>query len=105
MTLQTRVDYWQSKAMIKIYKSCLVAAVALAISASLAIAQSPKELKVQSGKTVILVNLVNPRADCSSNPGPISLPILREKPANCVIQILTLVATVTATGNCSPRKI
>ncbi len=86
-------------------KTCLAAAAALAISASLAIAQSPKELTVQSGKSVILVNLVNPRPDCSSSPGPVSLPVLSEKPANGVVQILTLVANVTAAGNCPPRKI
>jgi hypothetical protein len=111
MTLQARVDDWQSKAMIKLYttfkpyRACLAAAAALAISASLAIAQSPKELKVESGKSVILVNLVNPRPDCSSNPGPFALPVLREKPANGVVQILTLVANVPATETCPSRKI
>jgi hypothetical protein len=89
----------------KPYKTCLVAAAALMVSASLAIAQNPKELTVQSGKSVILINLVSPRPDCSSNPGPFELPVLREKPANGVVQILTLVANVAATDKCPPRRI
>jgi hypothetical protein len=89
----------------KPYRTCLVAAAALAISVSFAIAQGPKELTVQSGKSVILVNLVSPRPDCSSNPGPFELPVLREKPANGVVQILTLVANVAATDKCPPRRI
>jgi len=105
MTLQADVNYWQSKAMSKPYKTCLVAAAAMAISASPAIAQNPKELTVQSGKSVILVNLVSPRPDCSSTPGPFELPVLREKPANGVVQILTLVANVAATDKCPPRRI
>jgi hypothetical protein len=90
---------------LKPYLTCLVATTALMISASLALAQSPKELKVQSGKSVILINLVSPRPDCSSNPGPFELPALREKPANGVVRILTLVANVAATDKCPPRRI
>jgi hypothetical protein len=86
-------------------KTCLVAAAVLAISASFAIAQGPKELKVQSGKSVVLINLVSPRPDCSSNPGPFELPVLREKPASGVVQILTLVANVAATDKCPARRI
>ncbi|HZC96599.1 MAG TPA: hypothetical protein VE267_10825, partial [Bradyrhizobium sp.] len=59
-----------------------IAATAFALYGSTAWGQSPKELKTKSGTSVVLVNFVNPRADCSASPGPIAVPVVREKPAN-----------------------
>jgi hypothetical protein len=54
---------------------------------------------------VVVVNLVNPKPDCSAVPGPVALPGLREKPTNGTIQVRILVADVPAAGNCLARKI
>jgi hypothetical protein len=71
----------------------------------IASAQSPKELKTKSGTSVVVVNLLNPRPDCSANPGPIAVPVIREKPANGVIQMLIIATDVAASGKCPARKI
>jgi hypothetical protein len=68
-------------------------------------AQSPKELKTKSGTSVVVVNFLNPRPDCSANPGPIAVPVIREKPANGIIQMLIIVTDVAASGKCPARKI
>jgi hypothetical protein len=75
------------------------------LCSSTASADTPKELKVKSGTSVAVVNLVNPKPDCSALPGPVALPRLSEKPANGTIQVQILVADVAATGNCPARKI
>lgn len=68
-------------------------------------AQAPKELKARSGESVALVNLLAAKPDCSSTPGPVSLPILKEKPANGAVRLLVTVANVPASGNCQARKV
>jgi hypothetical protein len=83
----------------------LLPALALAWLAQPALAQTPKELKTRPGVAVAIVNLVNPRADCSVNPGPVALPSLRQKPANGTILMQIIVADVAANGNCPARKI
>jgi hypothetical protein len=70
-----------------------------------AFAQSPKELKTRSGTSVVMVNFVNARPDCSANPGPIAVPVIREKPANGVVQMLIVPTDVAASGKCPARKI
>jgi len=80
-------------------------AIAVALSGMTASAQTPKELKTRSGSSVVVVNLVSARPDCSSNPGPIAVPVVREKPANGIIQILILATDVAASGKCPARKI
>ncbi len=69
-----------------------------------ALAQTPKELKIRPGVAVAVVNLVNPRADCSINPGPVALPSLRQKPANGSILMQIVIADVAANGNCPARR-
>jgi hypothetical protein len=69
------------------------------------LAQTAKEIKTKPGVSVIVVQLINPRADCSANPGPAVLPSLREKPTNGVVQMQIVVADVAASGNCPARKI
>jgi len=70
-----------------------------------ALAQSPKELKTRPGVAVAVVNFVNPRADCSVNPGPVTLPGVRQKPANGTMLMQIVVANVPANGTCPARKI
>jgi hypothetical protein len=65
----------------------------------------PKELKTKSGSSVVVVNFINPRPDCSSNPGPIAVPVVREKPANGTIQMLIVATNVAASGKCPARKV
>jgi hypothetical protein len=77
----------------------------IGLCVSTASADTPKELKVKSGTSVAVVNLVDPKPDCSASPGPVALPSLREKPANGTIQLQILITEVGATGNCPARKI
>jgi hypothetical protein len=79
--------------------------VLLACLAQPALAQMPKELKTRPGVAVAVVNLVNPRPDCSVNPGPVALPSVRQKPANGTILMQIVIADVAANGNCPARKV
>ena len=83
----------------------LMAASIFALSSGYVSAQSLKELKMRSGSSVALANFTNPRPDCSANPGPIPVPVVREKPANGIIQMLIVVTDVAASGKCPARKI
>ena len=86
--------------MIGFRKAGLIVATAMTTFGSRATAQTPKELKMQSGKSVVVVNLLSTRPDCSSNPGPISVPVLREKPTNGIIQM-----QITGDQRSSGRKL
>ena len=86
-------------------KKTLAFFVSLALSASPAAGQTAKELKTKTGVSVPLVNLLNVRQGCTSNPGPLAVPVIREKPANGTVQMLIVVVDVAATGNCSARKV
>jgi hypothetical protein len=87
-------------------RTALLMAVSIfALSSEHVSAESPKELKIRSGSSVALANFTNPRPDCSANPGPIPVPVVREKPSNGVIQILIVVTDVAASGTCPARKI
>jgi hypothetical protein len=83
----------------------VIFAVTLGLGSAPTFAQSPKELKTTSGSSVVVVNFVNPRPDCSANPGPMAVPVVREKPANGTIQMLIVVTDVAASGKCPARKI
>jgi hypothetical protein len=87
------------------YCTVLVALVALVFTAVPASAQTPKELKTKSGSSVVVVNFLNARPDCSANPGPTAVPVIREKPTNGVIQMLIIPTDVAASGKCPARKI
>lgn len=78
---------------------------AVALCASNADADGPKEVKAQSGKPVILGNFLNTPANCGSTPGPIPLPKLREKPAHGVVGLQIVAADVAATDACPARKV
>ena len=86
-------------------RAVLVAMMAIALSGTTASAQAPKELKTKSGAAVVVVNFLNPRADCSANPGPSAIPVVREKPANGTMQMMIVVTDVAASGKCPARKI
>jgi hypothetical protein len=83
----------------------MIAALTLALSVMQASAESPKELKTKSGSSVVVVNFLNARPDCSANPGPMAVPVIQEKPANGIIQMLIIGTDVAATGTCPARKI
>jgi hypothetical protein len=91
--------------MIQLCRFAVVAVTAVTLTGVTVSAQTPKELKTKSGTAVVVVNFVNPRADCSANPGPIAIPIVREKPVNGVMQMMILVTDVAASGKCPARKI
>jgi hypothetical protein len=86
----------------KVVVAAVTAVAAIGITAS---AQTPKELKTKSGSSVVVVNFINPRTDCSANPGPIAIPVVREKPANGMMQMMIVVTDVAASGKCPARKI
>src|ERR1700694_5224618 len=86
-------------------RAVLFAVTGLALCGMHAYAQSPKELKTKSGTSVVVVNFLNARPDCSANPGPMAVPVIQEKPANGIIQMLIVATDVAATGKCPARKI
>lgn len=80
-------------------------AVALALLVKPAMSQSEKEFKTKSGTPVIIVNLVSSRPDCSSNPGPIAVPVIREKPTNGNVHMQVVATDIAASQGCPARKI
>jgi hypothetical protein len=86
-------------------KMAQIAAMIFIASGATAWAQSPKELKTKVGVPVVLVNFLNARPDCSTNPGTVAVPIVRGAPANGVIQIQIIVSDVAASSKCPARKI
>ena len=91
--------------MTQYFKAVLAGMITLALCSMQASAQSPREIKTKSGTSVLVVSILHPQPDCSSNPGPTTVPVIREKPANGIIQMLIIVANVAATGKCPARKI
>lgn len=67
--------------------------------------QAPKELRTKTGSSVVLANFINPRADCSINPGPVAVPIVSGPPRSGVVQMQVVVSNVPASGNCPARKL
>jgi hypothetical protein len=86
-------------------RGALFAVIAVALSGVAASAQSPKELKTKSGSSVVVVNFLNARPDCSASPGPMAVPVVHEKPTNGIIQMMIVVTDVAAAGKCPARKI
>lgn len=77
----------------------------LALLTQPALAQTPKELRTKPGVTIAVVNLVNPRADCTVTPGPVALPNLKQRPVNGTVLMQIIIADVPANGNCPARKV
>mgnify|MGYP003381888864 CR=1 FL=1 len=86
-------------------KAILIAAIMFVASAAPTWAQTPKELKTKVGAAVVLVNFLNARPDCSTNPGPVVVPVVSGAPANGVVQMQITMTDVAASNNCPARKI
>ena len=84
--------------------SVLLAIATVALFGAVARADAPKEVKTEKNKPVFLGNFLSAPNNCSSNPGPVPLPKLREKPANGVVGLQIVAADVAATDACAARK-
>lgn len=83
----------------------LFVAAAFASFGSAAKADRPKEITTQKGKPVVIGNFVNTPANCSSNPGPVPLPKLRERPSHGVVALQIVASGLAATDACPTRKV
>jgi hypothetical protein len=68
-------------------------------------ADEAKELKTEKGKAIVLGNMAGRPASCSSNPGPMPIPQLRQKPSHGAIFLQTAEGNLAATDSCPARKI
>jgi hypothetical protein len=68
-------------------------------------AQAPKEIKTRQGASVALINLVNPKKDCSVSPGPVLLPTVRQAPKSGIVQLQVIIVDVGSADNCPARKV
>jgi hypothetical protein len=85
--------------------SVLFAVAVIALFQTVAQAEAPKEIKTEKNKAVIIGNFFNAASNCSTNPGPVPLPQLREKPSHGVVGLQIVAADVAATDACPARKI
>ena len=85
--------------------SVLFAVGAIALFGTIAKADAPKEVKTEKNKAVVLGNFLNAPNNCGTNPGPVPLPRLREKPSHGLVGLQILMADVAATDACPVRKI
>jgi hypothetical protein len=85
--------------------SALVAVAMIALSGTPANAQTPQEVKTDKNKALVLGNFLNAPSNCGTNPGPVPLPRLREKPAHGVVGLQIVMGDVAATDACPARKI
>ena len=83
----------------------LVALAIAALSGTSANAQTPQEVKTDKNKSLVLGNFLNAPSNCGTNPGPVPLPRLRERPAHGVVGLQIVVGDVAATDACPARKI
>jgi hypothetical protein len=90
--------------MKRLFNALTVAATFTSIGHPVA-AQSEKEFQTKSGTPIIIVNLVSARPDCSSNPGLIAVPVIREKPTNGNVGMQVVATDIAASQNCPARKI
>ena len=65
---------------------------------------APQEVKIEKNKSLILGNFLNAPSNCGTNPGPVPLPTLREKPAHGLIGLQIVMGDVAATDACPARK-
>jgi hypothetical protein len=85
--------------------SVLFAVATIALFGTVAKADAPKEVKTEKNKAVGLGSFLNAPKDCGTNPGPLPLPSLREKPSHGVVGLQIVMADVAATDACPARKI
>jgi hypothetical protein len=81
------------------------AMVFLLLGVAFAAAQTPKELRTKKGVPVALVNLLSTKPGCSSSPGPVAVPLVKDKPANGTVQMMIVAVDMAASGNCQARKV
>jgi hypothetical protein len=67
--------------------------------------RTTKEIKTVQGKPVLLGNFLNAPSNCGSNPGPVPVPRLREKPTHAVVGLHIVASDVAASDTCPARKI
>src|SRR6478672_8963809 len=79
--------------------------VAIALCGTVAKADAPKEVKTEKNKAVVLGNFLNAPNNCGTNPGPVPLPRLREKPSHGLVGLQIAMGDVAATDACPARKI
>lgn len=82
---------------------CVISALFAGLAHTAALADAPKELNTRPGVPVLLLQLVNPRPDCSASPGPVALPSVTRKPnnGNLLLQVVSFDAKSAA---CPDRK-
>ena len=85
--------------------SVLFAVAAIALFGTVAEADAPKEIKTAKNKAVVIGNFFNAPTNCGTNPGPVPLPRLREKPSHGLVGLQIVMADVAATDACPARKI
>ncbi len=86
-------------------KSGLVGVVSAFLFGMSAHADEVKSLVIEQGKAIFIANLVSPRPDCSTTPGPQPLPTLSQKPLHGNVGVQIGMSEVPASGNCPARKI
>jgi hypothetical protein len=91
--------------MIYRIKFVLLAAAAVVLSGPVARADAPKEIRTDKNKPVVLGNFLSAPSNCGTNPGPIPMPMLREKPTHGAVGLQIVVTDVAATDSCPARKI
>ena len=84
--------------------SVVLALATITLFGTAAQADAPKEVRTEKNKAVFLGNFLNASNNCSSNPGPVPLPKLRERPSNGVVGLQIVAADVPATDACPARK-
>jgi hypothetical protein len=95
----------QATSMVYQAGSALLAVTAIALFGCIAKADAPKQLKTENGKPVILGNFLNAPTNCGSNPGPVPLPRLREKPSHGTVGLQIVITEVAASDSCPTRKV
>ena len=85
-------------------KSVLLAVMAIALFGPMAKADAPKEIRTEKNKPVGLANFLSAPSNCGTNPGPVPLPRLREKPSKGVVGLQIVVTDVAASDSCPARK-
>ena len=85
--------------------SVLFSVATIALLGTAAKADAPKEVKTEKNKAVVLGNFLNAPTNCGTNPGPLPLPRLREKPSHGVVGLQIVMGDVAATDACPARKI
>lgn len=83
----------------------LFALLAVTLLGSTCLAQTPaKQIATVKNKPVVLGNFLNAPANCGTNPGPVPLLKLHERPSHGTVALQIVVADVAATDSCPARK-